>query len=258
MLPIKSQNITPKKRWQILLTNPLIKQSKMIHRFLKTKTKRKKALSGSQCIKGVKFLYKTQYINVFRGYIKHSNLVCTSQWVSKQRASYFSIYKNIFSNSYLLGATPYCRPGFVLKSLINMSITHKNLIGQILPLYLIPLNSFIKNIFNRKNTHATYALSGSSTALKRKPLKKIKLSYVELPSKMWILLGTNTFCTFSHGIKSFKSKIVEGGWNASIKSKKKINVRGVAMNPVDHPNGGRTKAKQPELSPWGWIAKKNK
>jgi len=26
-------------------------------------------------------------------------------------------------------------------------------------------------------------------------------------------------------------------------------VRGVAKNPVDHPNGGRTKAKQPELSP---------
>lgn len=40
--------------------------------------------------------------------------------------------------------------------------------------------------------------------------------------------------------------------------KKKITVRGVAKNPVDHPNGGRTKAKQPELSPWGWIAKRNK
>jgi len=26
-------------------------------------------------------------------------------------------------------------------------------------------------------------------------------------------------------------------------------VRGVAKNPVDHPQGGRTKAKQPELSP---------
>jgi ribosomal protein L2 len=35
-------------------------------------------------------------------------------------------------------------------------------------------------------------------------------------------------------------------------------VRGVAMNPVDHPNGGRTKSCSPELSPWGWIAKKNK
>jgi ribosomal protein L2 len=30
------------------------------------------------------------------------------------------------------------------------------------------------------------------------------------------------------------------------------------MNAVDHPNGGRTKSKQPELSPWGWVAKHNK
>ena len=28
-------------------------------------------------------------------------------------------------------------------------------------------------------------------------------------------------------------------------------VRGVAMNPVDHPHGGRTKTVQPEVSPWG-------
>ena len=34
-------------------------------------------------------------------------------------------------------------------------------------------------------------------------------------------------------------------------------VRGVAMNPVDHPHGGRTKTSQPELSPWGWVAKHN-
>ena len=42
------------------------------------------------------------------------------------------------------------------------------------------------------------------------------------------------------------------------KLSKKIMVRGVAKNPVDHPNGGRTKAKQPEKSPWGWVAKLNK
>jgi ribosomal protein L2 len=27
------------------------------------------------------------------------------------------------------------------------------------------------------------------------------------------------------------------------------------MNPVDHPNGGRTKTVRPERSPWGWVAK---
>jgi len=33
--------------------------------------------------------------------------------------------------------------------------------------------------------------------------------------------------------------------NRGLKSK----VRGVAMNPVDHPHGGRTKTNKPEVSP---------
>lgn len=36
------------------------------------------------------------------------------------------------------------------------------------------------------------------------------------------------------------------------------NVRGVAMNPVDNPHGGRTKTNSPEVTPWGKIAKKGK
>lgn len=35
-------------------------------------------------------------------------------------------------------------------------------------------------------------------------------------------------------------------------------VRGVAMNPIDHPHGGRTKSNSPEMTPWGKIAKHNK
>jgi large subunit ribosomal protein L2 len=38
----------------------------------------------------------------------------------------------------------------------------------------------------------------------------------------------------------------------------KSKVRGVAMNPVDHPHGGRTKTNSPEVTPWGKIAKFNK
>ena len=36
------------------------------------------------------------------------------------------------------------------------------------------------------------------------------------------------------------------------------SVRGVAMNPVDHPHGGRTKSNSPEVTPWGKIAKYNR
>ena len=38
----------------------------------------------------------------------------------------------------------------------------------------------------------------------------------------------------------------------------KPTVRGVAMNSVDHPHGGRTKTNSPELTPWGKIAKHNR
>jgi ribosomal protein L2 len=33
-------------------------------------------------------------------------------------------------------------------------------------------------------------------------------------------------------------------------------VRGVAMNPVDHPHGGRTKSIRLQRTPWGLVAKK--
>jgi ribosomal protein L2 len=29
------------------------------------------------------------------------------------------------------------------------------------------------------------------------------------------------------------------------------------MNPVDHPHGGRTKTNSPEVSLWGWVAKRS-
>jgi large subunit ribosomal protein L2 len=35
----------------------------------------------------------------------------------------------------------------------------------------------------------------------------------------------------------------------NIISGKKVTVRGVAKNPVDHPHGGRTKTNCPEISP---------
>lgn len=35
-------------------------------------------------------------------------------------------------------------------------------------------------------------------------------------------------------------------------------VRGVAMNPVDHPHGGRTKGGRPDVTPWGKLTKGKK
>jgi large subunit ribosomal protein L2 len=38
-------------------------------------------------------------------------------------------------------------------------------------------------------------------------------------------------------------------------SSKRPIVRGVAMNPVDHPHGGRTNGGRPSVTPWGKLTK---
>lgn len=72
--------------------------------------------------------------------------------------------------------------------------------------------------------------------------------YLALDS--WVVLGRNS------NIRHKREFLTKAGANVCFGFKSKV--RGVAMNPVDHPHGGRTKTNNPEKSPWGWVAKKNK
>lgn len=149
-------------------------------------------------------------------------------------------------------------PGFVFYPLAYIIRDYKAFGNQLLPLKYIPINFLISYIFNKKNINMIYSKSSGSNSIKKKHLKKNKLTYVELPSKVLKLFSINTFAVTTTTRNLLLNKIVEGGWGFFKTAKKLIHVRGVAKNPVDHPNGGRTKSKQPELSPWGWIAKKTK
>jgi large subunit ribosomal protein L2 len=77
------------------------------------------------------------------------------------------------------------------------------------------------------------------------------LILIKLPSDHIYHFIKTVRCFIGKNYNFLVNKFIEGKWGFSLHKKKKINVRGVAMNPVDHPNGGRTKAKQPEKSPWG-------
>jgi large subunit ribosomal protein L2 len=84
-----------------------------------------------------------------------------------------------------------------------------------------------------------------------------KLSFVQLPTKKtfwvsWYCVGTSGRASNIESNKQFLTK-------AGINRHKNIRptVRGVAMNPVDHPHGGRCKTNSPEVTPWSRIAKFN-
>jgi len=81
---------------------------------------------------------------------------------------------------------------------------------------------------------------------------------VQLPSGAYLVVSL--FLTVTLGRNSLINNrfLIGGGARKNLQRGYKPVVRGVAMNPVDHPHGGRTKTNKPEVSPWGWVAKFNK
>ena len=131
-------------------------------------------------------------------------------------------------------------------------------LGSQITLEKLPYYIFLSSLTNNFNNKWTYVKSSGTFGLKIKGKKTVKLVIIKLPSEKLYYFKKTTKCFIGKNFNFFNNKYVEGKWGFSLKKKKKISVRGVAMNPVDHPNGGRTKAKQPEKSPWGWIAKHKK
>lgn len=81
---------------------------------------------------------------------------------------------------------------------------------------------------------------------------------VILPSKKERFISGSCFVLFGRNSQEVTclNRLNKAGSRLVYGTKSKV--RGVARNPVDHPHGGRTKTNQPEVSLWGWVAKKGK
>lgn len=258
MLLTKSFNITPKQKWQRIIRFLNIKKPSWFRQQYKYKTMRKLTLSGHKNIHGLRYLHKTLLMHFFLKKLRLIPYVALSFNFKKYPVKEFVWCKSLFNQVHPFLHTELTYPGFKLLPLNYILLKNKPFANQYLPLYLISINTIITFLFNNKNQYSTYAKSSGSFATKKKTVKKVKLNYVELPSTKLKLFPIQTFCLLSPAKNLYVHNIIEGGWGTFTVAKKVINVRGVAKNPVDHPNGGRTKAKQPELSPWGWVAKRNK
>lgn len=122
-------------------------------------------------------------------------------------------------------------------------------------LYDLPLGSIIHNISLRINGKGVLCRSkGSFAKILQKNIKK-KYIRLRLPSGEERLV--HQYCKGTLGSVSNISKGI-GNKNAGWSRRKgnRPSVRGVAMNPVDHPHGGgegRTSGGRCSVSPWGKI-----
>jgi large subunit ribosomal protein L2 len=147
--------------------------------------------------------------------------------------------------------------GLTLNSFIESSSKASLKIGNALPLKNIPIGSLIHNISLYPNSKGKLIRSaGTSAQLIQKinnKYAKIRLSSGEL--KFILLSCFATLGTVSN-INHKKIKLGKAGRSRWLNRRPKV--RGVAMNPVDHPHGGgegKTSGGRPSVSPQGKITK---
>ena len=122
----------------------------------------------------------------------------------------------------------------------------------------VPFFYKISNIFFKHEFKPKYTTAGGTLSIKLQAEKKEKCIKVKLVSGAIKFFSKLSYCLIGQNYQTNRHNHIIGKAGNNINIGKNKLVRGVAMNPVDHPNGGRTKSCSPELSPWGWVAKLNK
>ncbi len=131
-------------------------------------------------------------------------------------------------------------------------------LGYLVLLSILKTNDKIFNLLSSLKILYKIALS-AGTYFKILYKSYCNTFYVILaPSGLEIKVSVNSIAVLGKNSNSKNYKKVIGSAGINFFNGVNPRVRGVAMNPVDHPNGGRTKTPKPEKSPWGWVAKLKK
>ncbi len=159
----------------------------------------------------------------------------------------FDLEKHNFFNAI---ATNQNFPGSLLQS--NSSLKELKL-GFRTELNNIPMGTIVNNISKGAKGSSQYArAAGTSAQLIQLDKKYAKL---KLPSNKIIKVSVNSYANIGV-VSNEKHNLVclgKAGRNRNLN--RRPIVRGIAMNPVDHPHGGRTNGGRPSVTPWGLPTK---
>ena len=158
-------------------------------------------------------------------------------------ASIYDFTQNIFF--YILAPK-----NITMGNIVESGLSTELNTGNSLPLYKIPEGSFIHNITatNKKTAQFTRA-AGTYSILKKKTVSHAQILLSSKKEKYISLQGYATLGILTNELH-FLTRIGKAGRSRWLN--KRPCVRGVAMNPIDHPNGGgEGKKSGKKVSPWG-------
>lgn len=189
----------------------------------------------------------------FNRTVASTGIICSIEYDPNRNANIASVYDILKNNFFYILAPKNIKIGDIIQSGQNA----QSKLGHSLPISEISVGSFIHNISPKIYKPAQISRSaGTFSKLKEKTLNyaKIELSSGEqrfISPKCYATIGTvsNEFI--------FLTKLGKAGRSRWLNIRP--NVRGVAMNPIDHPHGGGEGKKSGKgRTPWGKPVKKGK
>lgn len=185
--------------------------------------------------------------------------ICVNLNKDSNRTCFIALIK--YSNgtySYILAASSLKPGNFIFSTLRPQLFSYKYKFGCNIILKYSHYTHIFFNLQINLLKGGQYARSGGTFC------KIISVNWLKNTARIVLPTGLvriiSIFCSGTLGRASNTEHnnefFVKAGYNRN--RGVRPSVRGVAMNPVDHPHGGRTKTISPEVTPWGKIAKKNK
>ncbi len=130
------------------------------------------------------------------------------------------------------------------------------LIGNALPLKNIPLGTMIHNIEMKKGKGGQMARAAGSAA--QLVAKEAGYAQIKMPSGETRMINLDCYATIGQVGNLNYENVSIGKAGRTRWLGKRPTVRGVAMNPIDHPHGGgegKTSGGRHPVSPWGLPTK---
>ena len=247
----KLKPITPSQRSLILLNNGLISKSPFLKKeIFKIKKVTGRNNNGKLIIRHKGGGHQKKYRKIdFLRTNSTVGIVTSVEYDPYRNSNIVSIY-DFLKKIYYYRLQP---KHLLVGSIIESGANAKPLNGHTLPLSKIPVGSFIHNISLTKGKPAKLSRSaGTYSVLVEKSLTwvKIKLSSGEIKR-------VSNQCMATMGVLSNSeiklTKLGKAGRSRWLNIRP--TVRGVAMNPIDHPHGGgegkTSGGRKSSVTPWG-------
>lgn len=185
--------------------------------------------------------------------------MCICLKYDPNRTCYLALVK-YFNGAYSYILSPYgLFNGAFIKNCQSHKIYNKGYkVGYSVFIFNIGINCIFFNVELIPSRGGQYIRSAGTYGIVIRKDKQKGFTFIKMPTGIIFILTNFCVVTLGRSSNILHKKEVPG--KAGYNRNKGIRpcVRGVAMNPVDHPHGGRTKSVSPEVTPWGKIAKRNR